>query len=119
VPVADVLAGSARFKVGVRGEASGSAAGGVEALLAGWTRQQQARLLADQTVTSKVQAVRRFAQFSNDYPWASTPADAEEFWAELRGQGFGRATLRSYQVRLRQSCDFVTDPRYGWADERS
>jgi integrase/recombinase XerC len=88
-----------------------------EAMLAGWTRQQQARLLADQTITAKVQAVRRFAEFTNDYPWVWTPADAEEFWAELRSAGFGRATLRSYQVRLRLFGDFVTDPRYGWAEE--
>jgi integrase/recombinase XerC len=115
--VADALAGSARLMLvsGVRHLDPQRAV--FEAMLAGWTRQQQARLLADQTVTSKIQAVRRFAQFTNDYPWVWTPADAEEFWAELRGQGFGRATLRSYQVRLRLFCDFVTDARYGWAEE--
>jgi hypothetical protein len=77
-----------------------------EAMLAGWVRQQQARLLAEQTITAKVAAVRRFAAFTNDYPWAWTPADVEEFWAQLRSQGFGRATLRAYQVRLRLFCDF-------------
>lgn len=88
-----------------------------EAMLAGWVRQQQARLLGEQTITAKVAAVRRFAAFTNDYPWAWMPADVEEFWAQLRSQGFGRATLRAYQVRLRLFCDFVTDPAYGWAEE--
>jgi integrase/recombinase XerC len=88
-----------------------------DAMLVGWTRQQQARLLRDQTIAAKVAAVRRFAEFTNDYPWAWTPADVEEFWAELRAQGFSRATLRAYQVRVRLFCDFVTDPVYGWAEE--
>jgi integrase/recombinase XerC len=35
----------------------------------------------------------------------------------LRSQGFSRATLRAYQVRLRLFCDFNTDPGYGWAEE--
>lgn len=72
-----------------------------DAMLTGWARQQQARLLADATITAKLQAVRRFAAFTNDYPWAWTPADVEEFWTELRGRGFSLATLRAYQVRLR------------------
>src|SRR6266545_2439298 len=59
-----------------------------EAMLAGWTRQQLARLLAENTISAKVQAVRRFAAFTNDYPWAWTPADVEEFWAQLCSQGF-------------------------------
>jgi hypothetical protein len=55
-----------------------------EAILAGWVRQQQARPLADHTITAKVAAVRRFAAFTNGYPWAWSPADVEEFSAQLR-----------------------------------
>jgi site-specific recombinase XerC len=88
-----------------------------DAMLAGWTRQQQARLLGDQTIAAKVTVVRRFAAFTNDYPWVWTPADVEEFWAELRSQGFSYATMRAYQARLRLFCDFVTDAAYGWVDE--
>jgi cobalamin synthase len=50
-----------------------------DAMLAGWTRQQQARLLADATIAAKVAAVRRFAAFANEYPWAWTLSDVEEF----------------------------------------
>lgn len=91
-----------------------------DAMLAGWTRQQQARLFADATIAAKVAAVRRFAAFAafaNEYPWAWTLSDVEEFWTELRSEGFSHPTLRAYQVRLRLFCDFVTDPAYGWADE--
>jgi site-specific recombinase XerD len=88
-----------------------------EAMLAGWARQQQARLLADATIAAKVNSVRRFAAFTNDYPWSWTPTEVEEFWAELRGRGFSLATLRAYQVRLRLFCEFITDARYGWAQE--
>ena len=88
-----------------------------EAMLAGWQAQQQARLLAKATITANVSAVRRFAGFTNDYPWVWTPANMEEFFTELRSAGFSLATLRAYQVRLRLFGEFVTDPRYGWAEE--
>lgn len=88
-----------------------------EAMLTGWTRQQQARMLADSSIGANVAAVRRFAEFTNDYPWAWSLADVDEFWAELRSCGFALATLRAYQVRLRGFCDFITDPVYGWAQE--
>jgi integrase/recombinase XerC len=88
-----------------------------DAMLAGWARQQQARLLAQHTISGNVAAVRRFAAFTNDYPWVWTPADVEEFFAELRSRGFRLSTLRGYQVRLRLFGEFITDPRYGWAEE--
>jgi len=88
-----------------------------EAMLAGWEAQQQARLLAKATITASLSAVRRFAGFTNDYPWVWSPADVEEFFAELRSAGFTLATLRAYQVRLRLFGEFVTDARYGWAEE--
>ena len=88
-----------------------------DAMLAGWTRQQQARMLADNSITANVSAVRRFAEFTNDYPWAWTLGDVEEFWSELRSRGFAVATLRAHQVRLRGFCEFITDPAYGWSQE--
>jgi hypothetical protein len=35
----------------------------------------------------------------------------------LRGQALAHSTVRSYQITLRQFCDFITDRRYGWAEE--
>jgi site-specific recombinase XerD len=88
-----------------------------DAMVAGWARQQQARLLAQNAISGNVVAVRRFATFTNDYPWVWTPADVEEFFAELRSRGFALSTLRAHQVRLRLFGEFIIDPRYGWAEE--
>jgi integrase/recombinase XerC len=88
-----------------------------DAMLAGWARQQQARMLADTSIGANVAAVRRFGEFTNEYPWAWTLGDVEEYWSQLRSRGFALATLRAYQVRLRTFCDFVIDPAYGWAEE--
>ena len=55
-------------------------------MLAGWRDQQLARNLKCDTITERLGAVRRFQQFTNDWPWAWTAGDVEEFVAELRGQ---------------------------------
>lgn len=90
-----------------------------EAMLAGWERQQQARLLTDATIRHRLGLVRRFQAFTNDYPWAWQAQDVEEYlsWLRSRPQGRALSTLRGYQVCLRLFCGFVTDPRYGWAAE--
>ena len=53
-----------------------------EAMLAGWTAQQTARLLAVGTIESRVATVRRFAAFTGEYPWRWQPADVEE-WTDV------------------------------------
>src|SRR5262245_44510934 len=40
-----------------------------EAMLEGWARQQRVRFLTTETITSRVNLVRRLAVFSNQYPW--------------------------------------------------
>lgn len=86
-----------------------------EAMVEGWARQQRSRLLQDGTVGKRVRLVRRFAEFTNDYPWSWQPADVEEFTTSLRGRAW--STVRAYQQALALFCEFVTDPRYGWAAE--
>jgi len=58
-----------------------------DAMLQGWQRQRLARLLGQPTIDAGLGSVRRFAAFTNDYPWNWTPVDVEEFWVELRAQG--------------------------------
>jgi integrase/recombinase XerD len=41
-----------------------------EAMLAGWATQQRARFLKDSTVGPRLELVRRFAAFTNQYPVA-------------------------------------------------
>jgi hypothetical protein len=44
-----------------------------EAMLAGWRRQQESRLLASATVESRDKTVRRFHEFCGEFPWRWQP----------------------------------------------
>jgi hypothetical protein len=86
-----------------------------EAMLDGWARQQRSRLLDDGTVGKRMRLVRRFAEFTNGYPWSWQPADVEEFSGSLRSIGRAGSTIRVYQQAVKLFCDLATDSRYGWA----
>ncbi len=88
-----------------------------EAMLEGWQAQQFARGLAASTVGDRVRVVRRFAQFTNDWPWVWTATDVEEWTVQLRSgpRPAAHSTLRTYQQALALFMAFVTDTRYGWA----
>jgi hypothetical protein len=75
-----------------------------EAMLAGWERQQQARLLTDATSRHWLGLVRRFQAFTDDSPWVWQASDVEECLSWLRSCPQGRAvsTLRDTQVCLRR-----------------
>lgn len=85
-----------------------------DAMLAGWVMQQTSRLLAPVTVEKRALVVRRFAAFTNDYPWRWAPTDVEEWTSTLVGQGRSHATVRNYQQTVALFLDYVTDRRYGW-----
>lgn len=86
----------------------------LEAMLEGWAAQQRSRLLAATTIENRVWTVRRFVAFTNDYPWAWTPADAEEWTSSLVGEGLAHSTIRGYQESVALFVDYVCDARYGW-----
>ncbi|MDP8930041.1 MAG: tyrosine-type recombinase/integrase [Actinomycetota bacterium] len=89
------------------------------AMTAGWQAQQTARRLAASTIATRLRAVRRFASFTNDYPWKWSPSDVEEWTVSLvsaRG-GLAHSSLRAYQQALALFMDYLCDPRYGWASE--
>ncbi len=87
-----------------------------EGMLEGWAVQQRSRFLKAQTVDGRVDLVRRFAAFSNEYPWQWLPGEVEAFFDQLRAgaRPIAVSTARNYQNVLRMFCDYVTDPRYGW-----
>ncbi|MGW1620113.1 hypothetical protein [Streptomyces sp. NPDC002172] len=88
-----------------------------EAMLEGWTKQQRARFLKwEGTIKPRLSLVRRFAEFSNQYPWQWQPAEFEAFIDHLRTKTptFTVSSGRNYQNHLRLFCEFITDPRYGW-----
>lgn len=88
-----------------------------EAILAGWRMQQESRLLAFPTIDSRDKILRRFQEFTGDYPWRWAPGDIEEWSVSLRSAGRSRTTIRAYQNAVAMFCDFACDGRYGWAVE--
>lgn len=90
-----------------------------DAMVEGWATQMLSRGLKAETIDSRVWLVRRFGEFTNDYPWSWLPVDVEDFTAHLRSGPTPRAlsTIRGYQAQLALFCEFVCDPRYGWVEE--
>ena len=88
----------------------------VEAMLRGWRAQQMARGLREDTVAPRERLVRRFLEFTNEYPWAWSPGHMDEWSLSLTAeQHLAPSTIRSYQCTLRQFSEFLIDGRYGWA----
>ena len=94
-----------------------------EAMLRGWRAQQTARGLQEDTMAPRERLVRRFLEFTDEYPWQWGPAHVEEWTLSLTSeQHLAPATIRGYQTELRLFSEYLTDGRYGWAvacEERS
>ncbi|MFC5107435.1 tyrosine-type recombinase/integrase [Kibdelosporangium philippinense] len=91
-----------------------------EAMLEGWARQQKSRFLSEAgTIVPRVRLVRRFAGFTDQYPWEWTPGELEAFTVDIMSGAHPavQSTIRSYHGALRMFCEFVTDARYGWLAE--
>ena len=87
-----------------------------EAMLRGWRAQQMARGLREDTVAPRERLVRRFLEFTNEYPWAWSPGHMDEWSLSLTAERhLASSTVRSYQCTLRQFSEFLIDGRYGWA----
>src|SRR5664280_1765310 len=79
----------------------------VEAMLSGW--------LAEDTMAPRERLVRRFLEFTNEYPWSWGPAHVEEWTQSLTGeQRLAPSTIRGYQTDLRLFSEYLCDARYGW-----
>ncbi|MEV0261052.1 tyrosine-type recombinase/integrase [Streptomyces sp. NPDC050617] len=88
-----------------------------DAMLEGWARQQRSRFLKwDSTIKPRLQMVRRFWRYTNQYPWQWEPAEGEAFISQLqtREKGLASSTGRGYENQLKMFLEYVTDPRYGW-----
>jgi integrase/recombinase XerC len=90
----------------------------VEAMLRGWRAQQTARGLREDTIDARERLVRRFVEFTNEYPWQWGPSHVEEWTVSLTGERhLAPSTIRSYQTDLRLFSEYLIDGRYGWAVE--
>ena len=88
----------------------------VEAMLEGWRAQQTARGLQEDTITPRERLVRRFLEFTSEYPWNWGPSHVDEWVQSLTGEKqLAPSTIRGYQTDLRLFSEYLTDGRYGWA----
>jgi site-specific recombinase XerD len=87
-----------------------------EAMLTGWRRQQESRLLAG-PIDMRDKTMRRFQGFTGEYPWRWGPGDVEEWTVSLRSAGRSRSTIRAYQNALSMFMGYLCDARYGWVVE--
>ena len=86
-------------------------------MLSGWDAQQRSRMLNETTIAGREWLVRRFAEFTNEYPWRWRAQDVEDFTTSLRASGAAHSTIRGYHRILALFVGFVCDPRYGWVEE--
>lgn len=90
-----------------------------EAMLGGWSAQQLAgRTLRSRTVEQRVRVVEQFQRHASSYPWEWTAAGFDEWMVDqVAVKHLAPSTVRNYQHAVRQFCDFLCSPHYGWADE--
>lgn len=87
----------------------------VDAMLRGWRAQQMSRGLKEGTIAGRERLIRRFHEFTNEYPWSWLPGHMDEWSASLTGEKhLAPSTIRSYQGDVRQFTEFLVDGRYGW-----
>ena len=90
----------------------------VDAMLRGWRAQQAARGLRDDTIAPRERLVRRFLEFTNEYPWLWSPSHVDEWSLWLVSEKhLAPSTIRAYQGVMRLFSEFLVDGRYGWAVE--
>ncbi len=88
----------------------------LEAMLSGWRAQQAARGLREDTIDPRERLVRRFGEFTGEYPWQWLPGHMDEWSLRLTAEEqLAPSTIRSCQCTLRQFTEFLADGRYGWA----
>ena len=82
----------------------------LEAMLSGWRAQQAARGLREDTVADRERLVRRFGEFTGEYPWAWSPGHMDEWSLHLTAEEhLAPSTIRAYQCTLRQFTEFLVD----------
>ena len=88
----------------------------LEAMLRGWRAQQTARGLREDTIAPRERLVRRFVEFTNEYPWCWLPGHVDEWTQSLMAEShLAPSTIRGYQTDLRLFSEYLCDARYGWA----
>ena len=71
-------------------------------------------------IDSRITLLRRLTEFAESFPWAWTPGDVEDFTVSFMSgeQRLAPSTVRGYYLTLRMFCDYLTDARYDWPQQR-
>jgi site-specific recombinase XerC len=81
-----------------------------EAMLRAWRAQQAARGLREDTIAPRERLVRRFLNFTNEYPWQWTPAHVDEWSLWMTSERrLAPSTIRNYQMDLRLFTEVVRE----------
>jgi len=90
-----------------------------EAMLRGWGQQQSSRSLSVTTIRMRLEVVRRFSAYTQDWPWRWTAGDVEDWSSALRSgaKPLAHSTIRGYQNAVAMFCEHLIDPRYPWVEE--
>lgn len=90
----------------------------LDAMLDGWRAQMLARGLTAATIEGRCRLVRRFQEFTGEFPWRWGPADVEEFLADRRSgdRRISLTTLRADSNVVAMFCAYLTHPAYGWPE---
>jgi integrase/recombinase XerC len=89
----------------------------LEAMLEGWARQQQTRMLCRETIVNRRRLVSRLQGHAGVWPWEWRAEHLEE-WIEdlaLPPRRLHVSTLRNYQIAIRLFCDYLLDRRCPWS----
>ncbi len=82
----------------------------LEAMLRGWRAQQTARGLREDTIVPRERLVRRFVEFTNEYPWHWLPGHVDEWTRSLMAEAhLAPSTIRGYQTELRLFSEYLCD----------
>ncbi len=78
----------------------------------------RSRGLSTSTIEARLWGVRRFQEFTGEYPWNWGPRDVEDFTSALlsRPQPVAHSTIRGYHLMVKLFCEFLVNPTYDWHD---
>lgn len=85
-------------------------------MLGSWSMQQLSRGLAASTVDGRVKVIRRFREFTDQFPWLWSAGDVEEYTVFLQSKQRTRASIRQVHGAIRVFCDYLTSDAYDWVE---
>jgi len=84
----------------------------------GYVASMRSRGLAESTIYGRRLMIRRFSDYTGEYPWKWRPADVAEYSSSLLSgtEPLAQSTLRGYQLEIKDFCAFLVDSNYDWVE---